>query len=366
MKKAIFLAPFLLLLLSGCGILQFNSSTPEQLATPTGFYRTTDRGATWDAKMDIYSIGGQGLTFAGTNITTMVLDPNDSNTIYLGTENRGLIYSYNGGDAWFYTAPTAGVVNAVAVDYSNKCTVYVAIFNRVYKTTDCNRTWQEIHLSSVEGEFFTSLAVDPHDNRIVYLGTSRGTLLKSLDAGFSWQVNEFFNDRVAKIIVNPNDSTKVFVATGAAGIFYSADSAGSWQSLLDREVLTNTQDVSEPNKLLNSFGGANILLSLAFDYTQNNGLIYSSNYGIFRLLDSGQWQEISILNKPNEESVIAIGVNPKNGQEIYFTTTGAFYQTVNNGVDWTVKPLISAGLPQHLIINPDKPDSLYLGFYQPR
>lgn len=208
MKRIIILLT-LPLLLTGCAVIQINkSSTQSAKQASTGFYRTSNRGETWDFKSSIYTVGGQPRSFSGTNVTAMTMDPTDAKTIYLGSQQNGILYTTNSGDGWQGTLTDQGVVNGIAVDPQNHCIIYAAVYNKVFKTIDCSREWKMIHLSSLSGEFFTAIAVDNQDPRNIFLGTSRGTLLMSKDSGFSWESINFFSSQVSWLSANPNGSKK--------------------------------------------------------------------------------------------------------------------------------------------------------------
>jgi photosystem II stability/assembly factor-like uncharacterized protein len=304
----------------------------------------------------------------------MTIDPTDESTIYVGTADKGLLYTHSSGDAWFYTLLGQGVVNAVAVDPADRCTLYAAVFNKIYKSTDCAREWKVVHLSSLEGEYFTAISVDPENSRIVYLGTQRGTLIRSLDSGFSWEAIKFFPSPLVKIIVNPKNSQALIVATNSSGIYQSTDGGSNWSNLMEKPVLnaaelekTKLNPDQKPNdkpQQLKSLGGASNYFDLIQDPSDLNQLLYACNYGIFRLSADGIWREISILNKPTQEKVVAVALNPANSQELFFVTDGAYYQSADGGVNWTVKPLPTAGTPRFLIVKPSNVQEAYIGYYK--
>lgn len=103
---------------------------------------------------------------------------------------------------------------------------------------------------------------------------------------------------------------------------------------------------------------------MAYDPTDRGSLLYSNNYGMFRLTNEGKWREVKILNKPNQEKITALTLNPANGQELFFITDGAFYQTKNGGADWTVRKIPTPGVPKFLMINPTNSNELYVAYFK--
>ncbi len=372
--KRLLLTFLLVPLLTGCGLIQFGGSKSATEAPAAGFYRTADRGDTWTLQTSVYGVNGEIKTFAGSSVVSMVMDPTDERTMYVGTADKGLLYTYNAGDAWFYTLLGQGVVNAVAVDPASRCTLYAAVFNKIFKSTDCAREWKAVHLSSLEGEYFTAVTVDPQNSKIVYLGTQRGTLIRSLDAGYSWEAIKFFPSPVTKIIVNPKNSQRMFLATISSGIYQSDDAGVNWTNLMERQVMNAAelekqrldpkQQPSNNIPILKSLSGAVNYYDLVEDPAALDQLLYASNYGIFRLSADGIWREISILNKPTQEKVVALALNPVNSLELFFVTDGAYYQTADGGVNWTVKKLPTAGSPRYLLVKPSNVSEAYIGYYK--
>ncbi|MFH0873558.1 MAG: hypothetical protein V1846_01810 [Candidatus Komeilibacteria bacterium] len=366
MKKIILLL-VLPLVISGCTIIKVNKSTTpasQSQAAAVGFYKTIDRGENWTIKSNILGIKGEAKNFAGVNVTAAVIDPTDPKTIYLGTVDRGLMYSTNSGEGWLETLTGLGVINGIAVDPESRCTVYAVVFNKVYKTSDCSRSWKMVQLSSLEGEYYSAIAVDQQNTRQVYVGTSKGTLLISRDAGFSWEATKYFPSRVSQLIVNPAKIREIYVATVSSGVYLTADNGVTWKNLGDLEVENSAAKSGQPNRKLKDLSGAANYLSLVYDYSDLGSLLYSNNYGMFRLTPGNTWREISILNKPKEERILSLAINTSNGQEIFFVTGGAFYQSKDAGVNWTVRKLPTPGIPRLLLINPTNANELYVSFYK--
>ena len=363
--KKILLLILLPLAVAGCTVIKVNKSGSQPSQTPsTGFYKTIDRGENWQFKSSILAVRGENKSFSGANVSAAVIDPTDSKTIYLGTVDRGLLYSTNRGEGWQETLTGQGVINSIAVDPQDRCTIYAAVFNKIYKTTDCAREWKMVHLSSLEGEYYSALAVDQQNPRLVYIGTSKGTLLASKDAGFSWEAIKYFPSRVSWMTVNPGKTKEFYVATVSSGLQFSGDNAVTWKSLGELPVQISSPVSGKPNPLLKDLAGTGNYLYLVYDFSDNGKLLYSNNYGMFRLTENNNWREIAILNKPKQERILALAINPSNGQEIFFVTDGALYQTKNGGVDWTVRKLPTPGSPRFLLLNPANANELYVTFFK--
>lgn len=93
-----------------------------------------------------------------------------------------------------------------------------------------------------------SVVVDHRNPRRLYLGTSRGGVLCSDDAGERWrEINEgLFYKEVSSIAQHPVTG-ELYVGTRPASIFKSSDYGASWQNCDGLHSLPETKDWTWPN-----------------------------------------------------------------------------------------------------------------------
>ncbi|MFA6466428.1 MAG: hypothetical protein WCV71_01045 [Patescibacteria group bacterium] len=224
------------LFLSGCISLSNKSKGPAAELTG-GFFRSDNLGATWSKMNTIYTLGNQVATFDASSVTVMTYDPLDDSAIYLGTLHDGIFYSYDYGEGWTRTLAGLGTVNDIAVDPEVNCTIFAAVHNAIYKTTDCSRSWDKVYFEPSPGIYISSLAISYYDNNIVFAGTSKGSLLRSEDYGASWDASKRFEDNVKNIFVVEDEASRVvYSVTENLGIFRSPDDGLTWKNLLDYRV----------------------------------------------------------------------------------------------------------------------------------
>lgn len=171
--KKIYLIIFILsgLILTGAGCIQFGGGGGG--AADGGVFKSADKAETWQQKVALAAVKPGSI--ANVNVVTMVFDPQDPRTIYLGTAENGLFYTTDGTDSWLQVgAFQSGRINAVAVDAKDKCNVYVAIGNKIFKTTDCTRSWQNIYVDPRPDQIVTSVIVDFYNSSIIYAGLGGG------------------------------------------------------------------------------------------------------------------------------------------------------------------------------------------------
>ena len=101
-------------------------------------------------------------------------------------------------------------VNDVKVDPRDKCLIYVAISNRLYRSNDCSHNWTQIYLDNNSGVTVNAVVVDSRNTNNLYIGTSRGEIIKSINSGFSWRTIQRLDDGVSRLVISPLDSRQLF------------------------------------------------------------------------------------------------------------------------------------------------------------
>lgn len=348
MKKNIKLIGSLLaiLILGGC-VIKFKTAD----TTDGGVYQTFDQAQTWQQTNTVYRLSEVAENFNNAEVTALAMDPQDPQAVYVGTVGEGIFYSYNGGAGWQQTLAGRGKINAIAISPKESCFIYAAIGNRVYKSVDCSRHWdyQLIETQGDPNNLITALAVDPLNSSLVYSATSGKGLFKSLDRGFSWQVVKFFDNPILKILLSPTQAGVIYLATQNQGIFKSDNHGADWQPLFSQS-------------LAEEFSGLLAFRELILDPTNEHGLLYASQYGLFRSTDDGAtWQNLKLLTPPNTSAIYSLAINPANGQEIYYGINNALYRTVDGGQNWITRDLPTSRAAAFLLLDPKNSQHIYLG-----
>ena len=331
------------ILVSGCSI----SFKGSENSNDGGLYLSANQGDNWVQRVLIPTTSGQPQSFGGLSANCLVMDPSDANAIYFGSVDNGLIYTYSGTKEWFMAGNLAkATISAVAVDPSSKCIIYTSIENKIYKSTDCNRTWAQVYYDNDVNTRIDSIVVDHYDSANVYIGTSRGEIIKSSDRGAAWRTIGRLGSAVKKIIVSPADSRLIFAATAKEGIFRSSDSGENWEGL------------AEKLKGFDSTGFKGLTLARA-----DKGLVFlATNYGLLKSSDNGNtWEKIELITPEKGATINAIAVSPKNSKEIYYVTNTTFYRSLDGGANWTTKKLPTSRAGWNLLINPENTKIIYLG-----
>jgi photosystem II stability/assembly factor-like uncharacterized protein len=308
-------------------------------------------------------VDGQVQNIANLNVNTMAMDPEDSTAIYLASVDQGLYYTYNIQNGWNQVAslPTA-TINDVKVSPQNKCVIYAALLNRLYRSDDCTRTWTQVYFDNNPGVSVTTVVVDYAHPQNVYIGTSRGDIVKSIDAGGSWRAIHRLDNGVARLIISPLNSSLLFVASNHNEIYSFTSSSN-----------TNAADSAniDQNFAIDNWTDMNTVLkdyNLGTNFTDivlgaKDGVIYlATDKLILRSPDNGiTWENIKLIQPAKDTEINAIAVNPQNSNDLYYVTSTVFFHSLDGGVTWNTQNLPAGRGGRSLLIDFNTPSNLYLG-----
>ena len=218
---------------------------------------------------------------------------------------------------------------------------------------DATRSWSGRALS---------IAIDPTNPAIVYLGTAGGGVWKSTDNATTWSPKTDFNRSLAigALAIDPNDPLRIFAGTGeyndvgvgtyyGNGILYSANGGDTWA-----ELGTATFERDEISAIL-------------FDPTDatSQQMFLSSSIGVYESPDGGMnWNPL----RAGSASALVLIVSGSDVQLIAgFKGSGIWTSTRTAGVWSTWTQYASAAFPAAfariaLGQSRDNPQTIYAAF----
>jgi photosystem II stability/assembly factor-like uncharacterized protein len=161
----------------------------------------------------------------------------------------------------------------------------------------------------------TSIAIDPHDTNIIYIGAAQGGIWKSIDGGLNWR---------------PKSDYAISLAIGCVTIDASVTDASGKSS----RIFAGT---GEPNLSDSYYGG---------------GMLFSSNGG-------ESWTARGTTTFARD-AFSKIAIDPNNNHHLYACTDVGVYESTDEGVNWN---LIESGICDDLVVDWSVPASpkLYVG-----
>ena len=298
-----------------------------------GLFRTSDGGQSWTR-----SEGG----FIDTDPSTVAVDPQDPNLVYVGSRcSRGLYRSPDGGQSWQLMPGGPVETNFALAHYTmrmqtqpNGEVLLTARFGFT-QSTDHGESWK----STLPERHFHGLGVEPSDPKTVFIGTSYAVdppndannypgihILRSRDGGSHWSdvsqglpksggtvIERFaFDAADPKTIYAATSSMDVldFVSgTAAYGVFKSTDGGDTWAAA---------------NTGLESLEVEGLAAA--------PGILYAGTMdGLYRSTDGAATWTKADLAAP----VIDIVVDPADSHHLYAGTEHGLHESKDEGLTWS-------------------------------
>jgi uncharacterized protein (TIGR03437 family) len=316
-------------------LIAFSPATPSVVFTTVGngLFRST--GTQFDLLglefQTIYLRPGGAIQ---PQIARMLFDPSNPQVIYISTEavDGGVWKSVDGGLSWAQANKGLPVDGGFAVGLQFEpgapTTLYCAIADGVYKTTDSAANWTKIGTLPTPSPVFL---ISPHNRQLWFMaeGTS---IRRSLDGGTTW-LNASSIDAAATItdiVADKNNPAYIYVtATGSArgsGVYRLDEAEG-------RYVAVNKLNVSA--------------LRIEYAPAASGVLLVTREDApcMYRSTDQGSsWLQNCISEATGP---MFVSVNPANPAQMYAATGTGLFRSKDGGFRWdrsfgTVKPTISA------------------------
>ncbi|MFZ4631923.1 MAG: WD40/YVTN/BNR-like repeat-containing protein [Patescibacteria group bacterium] len=339
------------------------SSTTNTQSVDSSIFVSADRGDTWRALTAVPSTTGRAGSIAEISVNMMTMDPEDSKAVYLASYDSGLFYTYDVTAGWneVKTLPRA-TISDVQVDPKSKCIVYAAVANRVYRSSDCSRTWTQIYFDNNTGVIVNTIAIDHYNTSNIYIGTSRGEIIKTIDSGNSWRTIQRLDDSVTHLIISPLDSRLVFVATIKNNIFsFKSNTNTDANDSADLENNFIVEEWTDLNEVLRDFNLGSNFKDIIVN-SKDGTMFLATAKVILCSKDNGfTWENVNLIQPEKEAIINSLAVNPDDSNDIYYTTNTTFFRSTDGGATWTTKKLPTKRAGRELLIDFKNTNMIYLG-----
>jgi photosystem II stability/assembly factor-like uncharacterized protein len=368
------------------GFLEMHPSDPNILFAAVGnhyylehngIYRTLDGGENWTKVLPVTS-GYQ----SSIPMTVVAISPSEPDVVYAG-DDGGFYRSSDGGNRWvFQNVSTrhgygppgvrAGIPISAVVDPYDSDVIYVNNYNGgVFKSTDGGVTWSN-NSTGYTGADLHAVSVDPNNPDTVY-AVGRSGPFRSFDGGATWQGIAFSPAYFAEwnnVVINPDDPKELLLSDEfLANLLKSRDGGNSW-SLVYADPMAESDYSAEGRHGVKaiSYAPSNskiIYMGLRMDRRTINGEFSpKASYGIFKSVNGGDsWENISSTIEVEYLNINDIKVHPNNPDIVYAATwRDGIYKTTDGGKSWAA---VNNGLfaldVRSLTIDPTNPEILYAG-----
>jgi photosystem II stability/assembly factor-like uncharacterized protein len=371
--RKIFLSMLLLFIVfsfSGClGITLPGNSTGSSVTSTgrndsQGIFKTTDGGKTWTQKV---TIEGSQTKLSQDTIGSMAIDPDNTKILYLGTLNDGIYKTENGGDSWHKISDqnnklkTNSSIYDIAVENGNSSIIYAASLNGnrgvLLKSIDAGKTWDEKYISTESGKQINRVQIDPQQKNIVYIGTEQGGFIKSRDRGENWEDIKWFSTGVKDFVVDYKNTKGIIILTHH-GLFKAVD--GGTENDNSWKILTPTiiNSVNIPSDKING------ITSITID-NQNPLVVYMTYSNVIYITRDGglTWGKLKTITPTvtTSQKTPVIKKVAMLGNMIYYGAGNAIYKSNDRGLTWSSFDIPLLGDVKYAVSDPKDSNTIYVG-----
>ncbi|MBI3473855.1 MAG: hypothetical protein HY013_21070, partial [Candidatus Solibacter usitatus] len=300
------------------------------------------------------------------NVRAIAVDQANPDIVYLGADTGGVWKSKDGGKNWTPISDFASslAISSVVIDPNDANTIYAGTASMILKSTDAGASWTEL---STVGKPVYAVAVHPGNRNIILAGTARG-IERSSDGGSTWTL--VFGSRPAwNVFFAPGGGTayaaisQSYVNPGKTPVVVSRDDGLTWSpgSGTGSSALPGN---SSYTTLALAPSNPNVLYAGLSD---NGGLTFA---GLFRSADGGaSWTKLTATPPyctPQCWWYPSLAVHPRDAN-IAFAGGLNLYRSLDGGASWKNVQLSSDGsfeqpyVDHHALAFSKSGDVLYVG-----
>lgn len=347
MKKVTFLAFLLVavLVLSGCS---HDEEQEEIVYALNTVLKTTDSGETWK----LASEDNTGKTILIPEILSLEVDPIDSEKVYAGTEKDGLFLSEDGGATWSRIDFPLARIFGLGIGRGDMKALYASGLlkerAKVYKSLNEGLDWEEIYSEPANGTVISSLAVSRKNSDLVYVGTSEGMIIKTVDGGKTWKNLTKAEGPVTTIAFDSANDSEVYFLVFNNTILRSSDGGEKFEDLSE-ELGTGFFDDGKPFFLVTDPSVSGRVYA-----GMSNGFLGGSKFG-------EKFEALNVIESSKKFPIRALAVSPQNSAELFYSSAQAIYKSIDGGKTWATFQLDTVRTGSQLKYDPRLPSTIYLG-----
>lgn len=276
---------------------------------------------------------------------------------------------------------TSGRINSIVIDPTNAQTLYIgAATGGVWKTTNGGVSWTAL----TDGECglaMGSIALDPVNPQIVYAGTGEENfssdsyqgcgVLRSTNGGATWTqlgATTFVSasgsaTRIAKILVDSasagSTSSTVLLVASQTGLWKSSNSGSTWSLSLSGIITDLVADPSAVGTYVAAVGSVNGGTANGVYRTTDLGATWTKLSGGLPTSSVGR---ISLAIAPSSPNVMYVAV-----QATSANTLLGIWKTLDSGNSWTKLTASNASCSNQcwydlvVAVDPSQPDKVVFG-----
>ncbi len=273
-----------------------------------------------------------------------------------GSGSRGGLFrrQADGGDWQQLTTglPQDARVQAITVHPTDANVVYAGTHTGPYRSENGGDSWQRLPFP--EGPQVWSILVHPENPRILYAGTSPVGVYRSENGGDSWtrlatpntpeRVKMDFPCRVMRLAVDPSNPSDLYATLEVGGVMRSLDAGASWE-----DCSTNLIEMAQMPHLKSRIGSDTEIEGMMDGHalctsSATPGTVYLAvRMGLFRSQDRcSSWEDMQVGRFSPLTYSRDVRVSPQDPRVLYACLSpaarsedGSLYRSDDLGASWT-------------------------------
>ncbi len=276
----------------------------------------------------------------------------DGRTVFAGTQDSGVVRSIDSGRTFSASGLEGRCVKAIAVSPSSPERIYAGVKPAaLFRSDDGGKTWEELAgfrrirrffwFSPAEKPFspyVQAIALSAAKPETVVVGIEAGAVVRSADAGQTWQGHRRGAMRDCHSLAAAADGR--FYEAGYGGGAFSGDGGVSWSRPRGLDRRYGWAVAADP-------GGS------AWYISSSRGVEAHSNHAdaaIWRCRASGSWERLARgLPQPLNWMPYALIAGSEPGRLVAGLANGELWETLDQGDSWAALPVKLPRIERSLI-----------------
>jgi photosystem II stability/assembly factor-like uncharacterized protein len=225
---------------NGMNVYRANSEPTRLLVATAGglsIFQRERPGAAWQ---------NDGTALRELHPSALLFEPS-GNGLFAGIHNGGLYFSGDDGATWERRTNGLTIEHVFSLRAVGRTVLAGTEPVSLFKCLDYGLSWQELptihqvpntdkwtfpgppHIAHTK-----SMAIDPRDSNVMYVGVEQGALLTTTDGGASWrEIDSYYTaeDRwyrdIHQVVLRPSNPDEIYMNTGI-GFYHSPDRGQTW------------------------------------------------------------------------------------------------------------------------------------------
>ncbi len=298
----------------------------------------------------------------GGDVTALAIDPRNGQRLLVGTDDGQLFRSTDAGVTWQRVKPgvkaSGYALGLIHFDYTRPNVIYIgatqikdaandATGGAIFVSQDGGDNWREIEV--MRGRSIRGLVQSVKDDNMLFVAARDG-IYRSKDRGTSWERITPDNDPELRnfhsVATDPRDANIVYVGTTHLP-WRTADGGLTWTRAGSKE--TGMIDDSD-------------IFCISIDGTNPDTMFMSACSGIYKSTTASEkWTKIQGMPFTSRRTHV-IYQHPSRPEVLFAGTTEGLWFSKDSGQTWSMGGMS----PRRQVINsvaihPDQPDRVYIG-----